>query len=140
MAGLSYLLDANVISEPARRSPDPTILRRIQAHEAVIALPAPAVHEVRFGVLRLAPSRQRSELTAYLDRVIERQFPVLAYDLAAAEWHAGERARLVASGRTPPYLDGQIAAIAATNGLTLITRNVRDFAGFHGLVVEDWST
>ena len=136
---MSYLLDANVISEPARKSPDPRVLRRIQAHESEIVLPAPAVHDVRFGVLHLPPSRRRRELTAYLDRVIARQFPVLAYDLAAAEWHAGERARLVASGHTPPYLDGQIAAIAATNGLTLITHNVRDFAGFEGLEIEDWS-
>jgi tRNA(fMet)-specific endonuclease VapC len=35
-------------------------------------------------------------------------------------------------------MDGEIAAIAQTNKLTLITRNVHDFANYDGLVVENW--
>jgi predicted nucleic acid-binding protein len=41
-------------------------------------------------------------------------------------------------GRTPPFVDGQIAAIAVTRGLILVTNNVRDFQHFSGLVVVDW--
>ena len=41
-------------------------------------------------------------------------------------------------GRTPASVDGQIAAIAAVNGLTLITHDVTDFTAFEGLDVEDW--
>jgi tRNA(fMet)-specific endonuclease VapC len=41
-------------------------------------------------------------------------------------------------GRVPPFVDGQIAAIAAVNGLTLVTRNVRDFRRFAGLPVVNW--
>lgn len=63
---------------------------------------------------------------------------VLPYDAESALWHAAERARLTRLGRTPPYPDGQIAAIAAVNGLILVTANVRDFADFDGLIVEDW--
>lgn len=37
-----------------------------------------------------------------------------------------------------PCVDGQIAATALTHGLVLVTRNVRDFAPFDGLTVEDW--
>jgi tRNA(fMet)-specific endonuclease VapC len=44
----------------------------------------------------------------------------------------------VNEGRTPASVDGQIAAIAAVNGLTLVTQNVTDFAAFEGLDVEDW--
>jgi predicted nucleic acid-binding protein len=43
--------------------------------------------------------------------------------LAAAEWHAAERARLAALGKTPPFVDGQITAIAYANSLTLVTLN-----------------
>lgn len=39
---------------------------------------------------------------------------------------------------SPTYADGQIAATAAANDLTLVTRNVRDFAGFGGPRVESW--
>ncbi len=45
---------------------------------------------------------------------------------------------LVNEGRTPASVDGQIAAIAAVNGLTLTTQNVTDFTAFEGLDVEDW--
>ena len=41
-------------------------------------------------------------------------------------------------GRVPPFVDGQIAAVAATNGLTLVTRNTDDFDDFTNLSVEDW--
>jgi tRNA(fMet)-specific endonuclease VapC len=34
--------------------------------------------------------------------------------------------------------NGQIAAIAYTNGLILVTHNVGDFAGFQDLHIEDW--
>lgn len=37
-----------------------------------------------------------------------------------------------------PCLDGQIAAIAVVNNLTLVTRNTDDFVDFAGLTVENW--
>jgi tRNA(fMet)-specific endonuclease VapC len=49
-----------------------------------------------------------------------------------------QRARLVSTERTPPFIDGQIAAVAATNGLTLVTANTADFQHFAGLHVIDW--
>jgi tRNA(fMet)-specific endonuclease VapC len=45
---------------------------------------------------------------------------------------------LTAQGRTPSYVDGQIAAIAKTNDLTLVTRNTSDFVHFADLRVENW--
>jgi len=36
------------------------------------------------------------------------------------------------------YADGQIAAVAVVNGLTLVTANVRDFRHVEGLRVENW--
>ena len=65
--------------------------------------------------------------------------PVLPYDQEAASWHARERARLGKRGRPPSAADGQIAAIASVNDLTLVTANVKDFRRFKDLVVEDWS-
>ena len=66
--------------------------------------------------------------------------PILPYGQEAAEWHAKERARLTALGRTPPFFDGQIAATAKANGLVLVTANRPDFELFDGLQVEDWRT
>ena len=54
----------------------------------------------------------------------KQKIPIIPYDIAAAEWFARERARLTAIGKTPAYADGQIAAIAQVNDLTLVTNNV----------------
>ncbi|MGZ5432871.1 MAG: hypothetical protein ACXW4P_26715 [Thermoanaerobaculia bacterium] len=64
--------------------------------------------------------------------------PILAYDRVAAEWHAAERARLVGRGQTPSFADGQIAAIARVNELTLVTFNDADFRRFQGVRVVTW--
>jgi predicted nucleic acid-binding protein len=44
------------------------------------------------------------------------------------------------TGRTAPFVDGQIAAIAVTSGIPLITANATDLRWFKGLTVHDWVT
>ena len=65
-------------------------------------------------------------------------FPVLEYDQRAADWHAIEKARLDAAGRTPSFTDGQIAAIACVRTMTLVTLNRRHFRNFKGLRIQSW--
>jgi tRNA(fMet)-specific endonuclease VapC len=86
----------------------------------------------------LPPSSRRRALEQYLNDVVRATLPILPYDHAAAEWHAAERVRLANIGKTPPYVDGQIAAIARMNDLTLVTANAADFVNFADLRVEDW--
>ena len=133
-----YLLDANVLSEPLRHSPNPGVMARLVRHEREIATAAPVWHELVFGARRLPPSRKRRAIERYLDQVVRATLPILPYDAAAAAWHAAERARLVARGRTPPFVDGQIAAIARTNDLVLVSANLADFREFAGVQIEDW--
>ena len=136
---LRYLLDTNVASEPTRRAPAAGVLRRLAAYEGQLAIAAPVWHELRFGCHRLPPSRRRDAVETYLSRVVRASLPVLDYDERAAEWHASERARLMAAGRTPPFVDGQIAAIARANDLILATRNEKHFRWFQGLRLELWA-
>ena len=63
---------------------------------------------------------------------------ILPFDQAAAEWFAKERARLQCQGLTCAYADGEIAAIAATQKLSLVTRNTQDFKNFQKLVLQNW--
>ncbi len=49
------------------------------------------------------------------------------------------RARLCRIGKTPAFIDGQIAAVVRVNGLVLVTHNLSDFSSFDGLEVEDWA-
>lgn len=134
-----FLLDTNVVSEPLRPQPSTGVMRRLRDHEGEMAIPALVWHELRFGCARLARSRRREVIERYLDEVVGVSLPVLDYDRRAADWHALERARLVAAGRTPPFVDGQIAAIARVNGLILVTLNKADFQDFKGLLVRSWA-
>ena len=91
-----------------------------------------------FGLRRLPNSARRAAIEEYLNEVVAPSVPILPYDDRAADWHAAERSRLAGAGRTPPFADGQIAAVATTHGLTLITANPTDFAAFQDLEVENW--
>lgn len=133
-----FLLDTNAVSAlhwpvVPRRLPE-----RIEAHEGEIAIASLVWHELRYGCELLPPSRRRAALESFLHDVVRPSFAVLDYDDRAAVWHATERARLVRAGLTPAFVDGQIAAIAVVNGLTLVTDNLDDFAHFKGLRVENW--
>ena len=134
-----YLLDRNIVSEPLRPRPSRTVLRRLTRHEGEVAIASVVWHELRFGAARLPPSRRREAIERYLVDVVLASFTFLDYDREAAEWHAGERARLEASGRTPSFIDGQIAAIACVHDLVVVTANRADFREFKGLRVEDWA-
>ncbi|MEK7326914.1 MAG: type II toxin-antitoxin system VapC family toxin [Chloroflexota bacterium] len=133
-----YLLDTNILSEPLRPAPNPEILNRLKRHQDQLATAAVVWHELLFGCYRLPVSAKRAAIENYLFQVVASSIEVLPYDDLAAEWHAQERARLAGAGTTPPFADGQKAAIAKTNDLILVTLNLSDYAGFQGLDVEDW--
>ena len=136
---MSWLLDTNVLSELARPHPDDGVLARVADVADDAAIAAVVWHELRFGVVRLPAGRRRDALAEFVSGLASR-FPVLPYDSRAAEWHAVERARLVRSGTPAPFADGQIAAVAVTNGMRLSTRNVADFEVFADLTIESWWT
>ncbi|HEY0686468.1 MAG TPA: type II toxin-antitoxin system VapC family toxin [Steroidobacter sp.] len=135
---LRYLLDTNVVSQPASKMPAAGVVRRLLASSAQCAIPAPAWHELHFGCKRMPAGKRREALEDYLADVV-RAFDILPYDAKAAKLHATERARLEGLGITVPFVDGQIAAIAQANELILVTANVRDFEPFTALAVEDWT-
>jgi tRNA(fMet)-specific endonuclease VapC len=135
-----FLLDTSTISEPMKKAPDAGVVARIEAHAHEIVIAAPVWHELRYGCQSLPSGKRRTALEAYVKEVVQASFPILPYDEEAAAWHAVERVRLDKDGAPAPFVDGQIAAIAWSNGLTLVTANVRDFQRFKGLKVENWSS
>ncbi|MEM9543798.1 MAG: type II toxin-antitoxin system VapC family toxin [Cyanobacteria bacterium P01_E01_bin.42] len=135
---LIFLLDTNTLSEPLRPRPNENVLRKIATHRQEIAMATPVIQEILFGCNRLPLSRKRRQIETYLQKSVLSKIPILSYDLTAAVWHARERARLVSIGRTPPFADSQIAAIAKANDLILVTNNIADYANFNDLEVENW--
>ena len=136
---IRYLLDTNVLSEAIKSHPNERTLERLSEHDGELATCSVVWHELSFGVARLAASKKRRAIEAYLEEAVSGILPILPYDQEAATWHARERARLSKRGRPPSAADGQIAAIARVNDLTVVTANVKDFRRFKGLVVEGWS-
>lgn len=133
---LKYLLDTNILSEPARPIPNANVLHKLDIHKSEVAVSS-VVHELLHGCLRLPESKRRESLWNYIHESV-LNLPVLDYDLKAAQWHAQERARLSKIGKTPAFVNGQIASIAYCNNLILVTNNVSDFEFFNNLKVENW--
>ena len=136
---LRFLLDTNVISEPRRPRPNPKLVARLLEYEAEVAIAAPTWHELWYGCYRLPLSARRASLDFYLTTAIAGAIPILPYDDRAALWQARERARLTGLGKTPGFVDAQIAAVAVTNDLALVTLNAADYRDFAGLKLVDWA-
>ena len=121
---MTFLIDTNVIGELGRRTPDPGVLEWLAAAGRV-ALSAISLDELYYG-MALNPSMHvqreiENDLAAYVE-------VVAVTDVIAK--HAGLlRGQLAQRGRVRSQSDMLIAGCAAAHGLTLATRNVRDFAG-----------
>ena len=135
---MNVLLDTNVLSEPMRERPDAVVLAELEQGGHRLQTASLVVHELSYGIQRLADGRRKDRFRSYLQNLLSSGLPVLPYDHAAALWHGEQRARLESRGLRPGFADGQIAAIAATQGLVLVTRNTRDFEVFEGLQLLNW--
>jgi tRNA(fMet)-specific endonuclease VapC len=134
-----YLLDTNALSEPAKPRPDVHVMQRFSDSWHEVCTAAPVWNELLYGCRRLAPSKRRRGLEQYLEEILAPSLSILPYDATAAAWHADERARLEKLGRTPAFVDGQIAAIAKVHDLILVTDNVADYQDFASLSIENWN-
>lgn len=133
-----FLLDTSTVSAAMWKVPEPSVLAKLEEHGGQCAISSQVWHELRCGVGRLPRGKRRDVLEAFLRDVVHPTLPILAYDERAAEWLAQERVRLEKAGKQVPVADGQIAAVAATNGIPVVTANLADFRIFKGLAVQNW--
>ena len=139
---MSYLLDTCVVSELSRPRPDPGVVAWMsEADVASVHLSAITIGELRRGTLRLPAGKRRTSLSDWGDR-LRRSFAgrVLPIDEPVALRWAEIAARAEQSGRPGSFADGLIAATALSRGLTLVTRNVRDFGPFGVSLLNPWTT
>lgn len=138
MPDAALLAGYQLVSQPVSKMPAASVMRRLASVADQCAIAAPVWHELQLGCKRMPAGKRRDALQDYLADVV-RAFEILPYDQMAAKVHAMERARLEEIGTTLPFVDAQIAAIAQANELVLVTANVRDFAPFTALTVENWA-
>lgn len=136
--GIKFLLDTNILSEPAKVEPNQNVLNQLSQYSGQFCTAVTVWHELHYGVERMTDSKRRLSLSAYLNSLELAGLIILPYEKKAAEWLAQERGRLSKQGVAIPFADGEIAAIAFAHQLTLVTRNVSDFANFEHLRVQNW--
>lgn len=121
-----YLVDANVLSEPTKPAPQSRVVAWLRKHESELAIDPIVLGEIRFGMLMLPRSARRRRLERWFAEGVERIHCLPWTSDTALRW-AALLADLRAAGEAMPVKDSLIAASALHHGLTVVTRNVRDF-------------
>jgi toxin FitB len=123
---VTYLVDANVLSEPTKPSPHVRVVAWLRRNERDIVVDPVILGEVRFGILLLPKGKRRTGLERWFDAGV-RRVHCLPWDAETGLRWAALLARLRASGRAMPIKDSLIAATALVHGLVVATRNRTDF-------------
>jgi hypothetical protein len=124
------LLDTNVISEVMKVAPSANVLKWLNDQSSsAVHVSAVTVGEIEYGLRILPDGRRRLQLKEKFEQFIALAFAhrVLGYDEAAARLYGEIMGLRKESGRPMSVPDGQIAAIARSRGLSVATRNTRNF-------------
>lgn len=139
---MRYLLDTNVLSEPARPRPERRVVEWIQAQSQLdLAISVLTLGEIEKGIALLPSGNRRKALAAWLATDLPRQFAgrVLQVDANVAMAWGGLSAEGRRLGRELPVIDGLLLATAARHGLTLVTRNESDCRERGVPVLNPWT-
>lgn len=135
---MTCLVDANVLSEPTKLSPDPPAIAWLRQHERDLVVDPIILGEIRFGILLMPTSRQRKVLEAWFDGGV-RRMTCLTWDADVGLRRSRLLVDLRAKGRSTPIKDSLIAATALAHDLVVVTRNQRDFDKPGARVVDPFS-
>ncbi|GGD04469.1 type II toxin-antitoxin system VapC family toxin [Aureimonas glaciei] len=137
-----FLLDTCVLSEIRHPNGDQAVKIAVDAiDDRDLYVSVISFGEIRRGILMLREGRQRATLTDWaetLESVLATQ--TLDVDLATTRLWAELTVEARKRGRQIPTADGLIAATALRHGLTVLTRNIRDFAPTGVPTVNPWSS
>jgi len=124
---VSWLLDADVLSQPAKRNGDPRVVAWLEQEEARCHTSTIVVAQLAYWV-RSKEGRQREALQAWLRRLLDAmEGRVLGFSVAVAHVWAEQQRALDKAGLRMPLADSYIAATARRHGLTVVTGNEKDF-------------
>ena len=123
---MTYLVDANVLSEPTKPAPDPKVVKWLRDNEMEIVIDPIILGEIRFGIHLMPAGKRRRRLEGWFDEGVGRM-QCLSWEAATGLRWAKLLADLRSNGRAMPVKDSLIAATALVHGLTMVTRNEADF-------------
>lgn len=136
-----FLLDTNVISEPSRPQPDPRVMAWLAAaDEDKVFLSVATLAEISRGIDRLGVGKRRRRLEAWLTSELIARFDgrILPVDVEVGLLWGRAIARAEQAGHQLEAVDALLAATSERHKLTLVTRNVSDFATTGVQIVNPW--
>jgi toxin FitB len=135
---VTYLVDANVLSEPTKAAPSAKVVDWLRKHEADLAVDPIILGEVRFGILLLPAGKRRRRLVNWFKEGVARLKCLPWGSETGLRW-ARLLADLRAAEKAMPIKDSLIAATALLHGLTIATRNLADFRTAGVKVIDPFS-
>jgi hypothetical protein len=139
---LNYLLDTNVLSEATKPRPNARAAAWLSAQPAIaLFVSIVTIAEIRKGILLLPEGRKRTNLETWLESELMSAFANRVIPLGGTEMNewAVLQADAEKCGYKLPVMDSLIAATARCHGLTLATRNARDFRHCGIPVLDPWA-
>jgi predicted nucleic acid-binding protein len=137
-----YLLDTNVVSELVKPSPDARVVAWIRAtDETEMHLSVLTFADIRYRIEKLPHGARRERLRRWMAANLADRFEgrILGVDRAIGELWGVIMARGFAVSVRLPVMDTLLAATAEHHGMTMVTRNIRDFARAGVATLDPWS-
>ncbi|MEO5345558.1 MAG: type II toxin-antitoxin system VapC family toxin [Magnetococcus sp. YQC-9] len=135
---MNYLLDSNIVSETVRAKPSEYLMAWLEPQpQHSLFISVLTIGEIRRGVEKLSPVECQDHLRYWLGVELMHWFGnrILPIDKAVADrWGL----LLGRSQRTLPAVDSFLAATALQHGLSLVTRNEKDFRFPELTVINPW--
>lgn len=134
------LIDTNVWSETTRPKPDPGVVAWMRAHRHEAAISTITIGELLTGLALLPEGRRKDYLTFHVEGLIARaRERSYSYDEQAARALPTIMAARKRTGReVRKPVDAMIAAVAASRGMAVATRNTSDFTGMGVELINPW--
>lgn len=128
-----YMLDTDISSYIIKRRPA-TLVEKFEKYAEILNVSVITAAELRFGVEKAGRPKLSDLVEAYLERLA-----ILDWTNDVTIHYARIRSQLERSGKPVGNMDLLIASHAVSQGMTLVTNNVRHFSSVPGLEVEVWS-
>jgi toxin FitB len=124
---VSWLLDSDVLSQPAKKAGDARVITWLEKHQHECYTSSIVIAQLAFWV-RTKRGKQRVALQKWLTELVEAMHGrILGFNVSAAHVWAEQQHQLQTAGKPMPVEDSYIAAIARRHNLTIATGNVKDF-------------
>ncbi len=134
------VLDTNVVSEAMKPEPNPAVRAWINVQAAeTLYLSSVTLAELLFGIGALRSGKRKDMLALALDGLMSLfRDRVLPFDTDAARHYAHLAVTAKAVGRGFSTPDGYIAAIAASRGFIVASRDTAPYLAANVVVINPW--